>query len=116
MNVKKRAECRLLGTGTNRFKLLARMGVAIQIINLSTGGACISCKEGLYSSALGEDSRVQLMIPCCEESITVTARVMWVEKTDGEIRAGLSFETIDPEQYQKLVDLLNAELRFAKGD
>jgi len=87
-----KSRCKFLSADGVRLDLLSKYDFGIQIINLSTGGACISCEGSVRVLVAKVGSIIELEIPVKNKNLIVNGKVVWWEKTNGEVNAGLCFD------------------------
>lgn len=114
IDLQKKARCKFLGVEGNKFSLLSMVNVIAHIVNLSAGGACLNFADSVSACAAKEDGLVELELPLRQSAINLSGKIMWCEKTDTGVKAGVSFDDITEDERQKLVNYLNEELRFAR--
>ncbi|GAB4270384.1 PilZ domain-containing protein [Thermincola ferriacetica] len=112
VKINKKVICRFLGEEGNRFKLLSMVGMEVVLLNLSPAGACITCDGSISACAVRRNNLIEIDIPITDRVIKLTGRVIWFEKTETGVKAGISFERIPAEDNDMLLRYLREELRF----
>jgi len=91
-NYNKKAGCKFLGVDGVKNDLMSKFAFGIEIVNLSAGGACISCEGSARALVAKAGNLVELKIPIENTNFVVNGRVVWAERTNAGINAGLCFD------------------------
>lgn len=111
ISYRKRTRCKLLSADGIKLDLLENFNIGIQLVNISHGGACISCEGSGRALVAKVGNIIELNIPFQDKMLKVTGRVVWCEKTQDGVNTGLCFDTLTELESKRFQKQLRQELK-----
>jgi hypothetical protein len=111
-NYDKRTRCKFLGDKGTKLDVSSYFDFRIQILDISTGGARISCDGSAKPLIAQTGNLVEIRIPFEGKHLTITGKIVWYERTDSDVKAGISFNVLIEQDNNKLIRYLQKELKI----
>ncbi len=116
LEVRTDGKCRFIGSGGKYFSLFSMVGIDTKVLNLSPGGACIACEGSVGACAIQRNSLVEIELVLPDGELILPGRVVWFNKTENGVKAGITFAPLNDEIILTLRKYLQQELRFHEDD